>query len=141
MRGGSRSPTFAQSITAKNFLLRVCNWHFLHRVCIMVGGRRRYRTIGEKRAIVQEAYSAPGLIKSTARKYNVEPSNIRRWRRALADNAAQSVRPSALTVNSGRATALHSLDEQLREFISERRAHSLGISTALVMIYILETHN
>lgn len=95
--------------------------------------RRHYRTIGEKRAIVAEAYAAQGLIKQTARKYNVEPSNIRRWRRTLVDSIASSEVPSHhRTLNLGPATLLPDLDRQLRDFIGERNMHDLGVSTAVV---------
>ena len=35
----------------------------------------------EKYKIYQEAFSIPGNVKATGRKYNVEPAQIRRWKR------------------------------------------------------------
>ena len=103
-------------------------------IFIMSGRRKRYRTLAEKRQIVQEAYAQPGLIKQTARKYDVYPSNIRRWRKSFGANEASNISSQNRTMNWGRAPNFQEVDEQLRHFVAERRAHSLGINTSLVII-------
>jgi len=42
--------------------------------------RKNYLTLWEKKDIVEEAYAAPRRVKATARKYGVQPKQIRRWR-------------------------------------------------------------
>ncbi len=42
--------------------------------------RKNYLTLWEKKDIVEEAYAAPQRVKATARKYGVQPKQIRRWR-------------------------------------------------------------
>jgi DDE superfamily endonuclease/Transposase len=46
---------------------------------------KHYLSWKEKKAIVDEAYCSEKNIKATARKYNVSPAQIRRWKAKLAD--------------------------------------------------------
>jgi hypothetical protein len=48
----------------------------------MARGRIRF-TLGEKMRIVKQAYTAPGNIKPTAREYQIQPAQIRTWKKAL----------------------------------------------------------
>jgi transposase-like protein len=41
------------------------------------------RSVREKKAIVAEANSMPNNLKPTARKYNIEPYLIRRWKKQI----------------------------------------------------------
>lgn len=54
-------------------------------------GRSRFE-VGEQQDIVTEAYAIPNNIKSTARKFNISPSQIRAWRKKLA-NVVELVSP------------------------------------------------
>jgi hypothetical protein len=49
----------------------------------MARGKIRY-TLAHKHRIVQQAYSISSNIKRTARDFNVQPSQIRAWKKALA---------------------------------------------------------
>ena len=42
--------------------------------------RKTFYTLWEKKDIVEEAYAAPLRVKATARKYGLQPKQIRRWR-------------------------------------------------------------
>ena len=44
---------------------------------------RSFLLVKEKKAIVEEAYEQEKNLKPTARKYNVQPSQIRRWKKKL----------------------------------------------------------
>ena len=50
---------------------------------------RNALTFKRKASIVKEAYSRPRNMKPTARKYKVDPSNIRRWKKNLEAIYAQ----------------------------------------------------
>ena len=52
--------------------------------------RRRFN-LTERRRIIDEAYSKPDNIRATARLYDIYPSQIRRWRRALREGHARGV--------------------------------------------------
>jgi hypothetical protein len=41
---------------------------------------KKYYTLWEKIYIVLEAYAEHGVIKCTARKYNIQANQIRKWR-------------------------------------------------------------
>ena len=43
-----------------------------------------FLSLQQKLDILHEAYRAPGIIRSTACKYNVDPVQIRRWKKNLA---------------------------------------------------------
>ena len=53
------------------------------------------RSLREKKAIVAEANSAPNNLKATARKYNIQPCLIRRWKRSIIEREA-AVTPEEL---------------------------------------------
>jgi len=46
------------------------------------------RSVREKKAIVAEANSMPNNLKPTARKYNIEPYLIRRWKKLIIEREA-----------------------------------------------------
>ena len=50
---------------------------------------KQFRTWTQRQEIVSEAYSEPGLIRPTARKYDVSPQNIRLWKIRLDDISKQ----------------------------------------------------
>ena len=43
-----------------------------------------FLSLQQKLDILHEAYHAPGVIKSTAHKYNVDPVQIQQWKKNLA---------------------------------------------------------
>jgi len=53
-------------------------------------GRRVKYTYKEKEEIVYEAYMLPRMIKPTAAKYGVCPSNIRRWKEVICKIKAET---------------------------------------------------
>jgi transposase-like protein len=60
---------------------------------------RKYYTLWDKKDIIQEAYVAPRRIRVAARKYGVQPKQIRRWRND--DNALTALpqNPNPRTVD------------------------------------------
>ena len=48
----------------------------------MARGKIRF-TLGEKMRIVKQAYTVPGNTKPTAREYQIQPVQIRTWKKAL----------------------------------------------------------
>ena len=44
---------------------------------------RKYLTLATKQIILDEAYCRQGNIKATARKYDVQPQQIRRWKKTF----------------------------------------------------------
>jgi transposase-like protein len=53
-------------------------------------GRHTY-TLAAKRSIITEAYAQPLSVKSVARKYNVKPNQIHRWKRYFDVNGELAV--------------------------------------------------
>jgi transposase-like protein len=52
---------------------------------------RHTYTLAAKRSIIAEAYALPLSVKSVARKYNVQPNQIRRWKRNFTANGELNV--------------------------------------------------
>ena len=57
-------------------------------------GRRGAATfaLSEKKMIVDEAYALAGNIRPTARKYQVQPTQIRRWKSTIEKAAEGSIK-------------------------------------------------
>ena len=63
-----------------------------------------FLTLQQKIDILHEAYREPGTIKSTARKYNIDPVQIRRWKKKLSSLNLDSGVPKLTMISSkGRA--------------------------------------
>ena len=90
------------------------------------------RTVKEKLQIVLEAER--GTIRGTARIYQVQPSQIRRWRKARHE-LEQSVKrnPNAKSVNEGRPTQSPEIEQSIVEWIRELRSADIAVSTRQVI--------
>mmetsp|Transcript_15537 Transcript_15537/g.41790 ORF Transcript_15537/g.41790 Transcript_15537/m.41790 type:complete len:128 (+) Transcript_15537:16-399(+) len=88
-------------------------------------GKSRY-TVAQKIAIYNEAYKRKGNVKGTARKYEVAPSNIRRWK--LLQTEPQSA--FKLKQRSGGTRRRNcEVFDYLEQFICERER---PVTTALL---------
>ena len=70
---------------------------------------RAFITLKEKKTIVTEAYSVPGNIKKTSRKYNVAPSNIRCWKKNFIMDDARNAQleDTTNTISRGDIICAH----------------------------------
>lgn len=64
---------------------------------------RQFITLREKRNIVHEAYSTPLNVSRIARKYNVQPTQIKRWSKIIeVPNFNAETRLTKKTVHGGQ---------------------------------------
>lgn len=68
---------------------------------------RNFSEIKEKRHIIEEAYRYPHNIKPTSRKYDVQPSQIRRWKKSLEEFDDREVFTNAKKRRSSFSKSLH----------------------------------
>jgi transposase len=61
---------------------------------VIVAEARRRRTRAEKDAIVAELSAGGATVSAVARKHNISPSLLFRWRRELSDKPAKRSSPS-----------------------------------------------
>jgi len=118
--------------------------------------RRRkvlFYTLEKKRQIVNEAFSAPRMVKPTARKWSVQPTQIRKWRQQMQQDAALPAYPYPRTVeertivkthklvktrNEGRPTTTpNDLLQQLLPYIEGLRERGNAVSTTTVTLELL----
>jgi len=107
------------------------------------------RTIREKKAIVAEAFAAPGMVKATSRKHGVSPSNIHRWKKMItASEANQDLsslttgeiiqKPKKKTMHPGPASSLGpEAIKHLQAYFEENRqqGHVVSITTMAIELY------
>jgi hypothetical protein len=90
-------------------------------------------TLGEKKAIAQEAFAAPKLLYSTAKKYNVDLRSIKRWRRFLdiekLPSEAKAYRPD----QSGRLSGGQEVYDHLQHYFEVERARSVPVSISMLV--------
>ena len=95
----------------------------------MGSGKCRF-TVSQKIEIYKEAYESGSGVKATARKYNVSPGNIRRWRKLL------TVTGSSLTlhrITSGPRRPLPQVFEHLEEFFDALRGREQSVTIKLLV--------
>lgn len=79
-------------------------------------------------------------IRSIAKEFQVDPVQLRRWRRQLAvfDNFLNStnapVNKRAVSIHRGRQSCLHPIEEDLLEYIFSLRDQGLAVSVRMVLI-------
>ena len=97
-------------------------------------GRRR-QAIGNrlKLEIILAAQNA-GNKREIARKYKVQPTQIRRWMKQV-DELREAVQrnPTAKTINLGRPVAKVDVEDQVYTWVSDMRAQQIGLATTQVM--------
>ena len=82
---------------------------------------RKFLSLATKKIILEEAYCRKGNIKPTARKYNVDAANIRRWKKSFRTTETPSgYRLSNFTLHQGPQ---HSSEwwTELKEFYDNLR--------------------
>jgi hypothetical protein len=92
-------------------------------------GRGKCRlTLAEKLAMVKEAYSTPGNVKATARKYMVDPSNIRNWKKLEQRNVNATKRAHFET------TSRHNPEifQHLLEFFENQRQAEQAVTVSML---------
>jgi Helix-turn-helix domain/Tc5 transposase DNA-binding domain len=103
------------------------------------------RTLKIKLSIIEEAQRC-GNIRATARKYNIQPQQIRYWKRTrnLIFEAIKR-NPQAKTINEGRPIKKSDVEVALLEWMKELRTQDIAINTRQVIIKSLsidpEFHN
>ena len=91
--------------------------------------RNNKTTLVKKLLAVEEA-ELTGNVRKTARKFKVQPSQIRRWRRDLQKiKEKNDESPKKLTVNSGRKVQNEDLEKNLYDWVVEQRRAELSVST------------
>jgi len=86
-----------------------------------------YLTVKEKLEILAEAYSVPRNLKPTARKYNVLPSSIRKWKKKEEVLQETCVNRSRVkTVNSGPKPENPEIEEAVFNYILDLRGRDIG---------------
>jgi hypothetical protein len=119
-------------------------------VVVEIRKRKKYYTLWQKKLIVQEAYAAPGGIKPTARKYGIQPCQIRNWRNianALMDVPAYPtprtvdersvIKASKVNVTNhkGRASTIpHDMIQYMLEYFEQLRELGIPVSSQLLAI-------
>ena len=82
---------------------------------------RKFLTLATKKIILEEAYCRRGNIKPTARKYNVDPANIRRWKKSFRTTEMPTGnKMSNFTLHQGPKPSSEGWTE-LREFYDNLR--------------------
>jgi hypothetical protein len=112
-----------------------------------------FYTLEKKRQIVNEAFSAPHMVRPTARKWSVQPIQIRKWRQQMQQDAVLPAYPYPHTVkeqtivktyklvktrNKGRPMMTpNDLLQQLLPYIEGLRERGNAVSTNTVMLELL----
>lgn len=100
---------------------------------------KTFITWKEKRKIVEEAFASERNVKPTARKYGIQPSNIRRWKKTL-DTMSKEQIPEAKkrhvlslsTLHEGRPRVQASKYDQLRLFYENLRNSGRVVTTSML---------
>jgi transposase-like protein len=112
-----------------------------------------FYTLEKKRQIVNEAFSAPPMVRPTARKWSVQPTQICKWRQQMQQDAVLLAYPYPRTVeertilkthklvktrNEGRPTMTpNDLLQQLLPYIEGLRERGNAVSTTTVTLELL----
>ena len=91
------------------------------------------RTLKIKLAIIEEAQRC-GNIRATARKYNIQPQQIRYWKKTR-NSIFEAIKrnPQAKTINEGRPIKKPNVEIALLEWMKELRNKEIAINTRHVI--------
>ena len=117
----------------------VPKWWKPAEVSITMGRAKSRFNVAAKDAIVQEAYSQSKNIKATARKYGVQPKDIRTWSKqftrvkSAVSPASWTTKSSRRSLNCGARPKHHISDDALYLFFSNlREIHHRPVSVRLI---------
>jgi len=112
-----------------------------------------FYSLEKKRQIVNEAFSAPCMVRPTARKWSVQPTQIRKWRQQMQQDAMLPAYPYPCTGeertivkthklvktrNEGRPSMTpNDLLQQLLPYIEGLRERGNAVSTTTVILELL----
>ncbi len=112
-----------------------------------------FYTLDKKRSIVAEAYAVGNSIKSTARKWRVQPNQIRKWRRQLLEDEPIPQYPEPRTIeertvikeqkanktrHKGRPFTIdEGILNGLLAFVEQVRDEGNAVTTTLVTVELL----
>jgi DDE superfamily endonuclease/Tc5 transposase DNA-binding domain len=86
-------------------------------------------SIKQKLAILQEAIEVKN-IRSTARKYKVQPCQIRSWRKQVNDLKTKALlNPNSKTIHFGRPVEFLDLESRLHKWVEEMRQEDIPVCT------------
>ena len=82
--------------------------------------RRRWYTLEQKLAVVQEA-AHPGMTVSyVARKHGISPSLVFRWRRLMAEGGKEAIKADDEVVSSAEVRALEKRIRELERVLGKK---------------------
>jgi len=112
--------------------------------------KKNYYTLWEKKNIVLEAYAEHGVIKRTARKYNIQANQIRKWRnnanalvelpaypnpRTVDERSVIKAAKDNVTVHKGRASSIPNQDvNYILDFYHQLRERGIPVSALVLAI-------
>ena len=112
-----------------------------------------YYTLEDKKKIVEEAYPVPRNIRATARKWRVQPNQIRRWRvnaradaalppypypRTIEERTTKNDHKRVKTRNEGRPLGTpEELLEELLPYVEAQRENGNAVNTTTVSAELL----
>jgi transposase-like protein len=114
-----------------------------------------HRTLKEKKEIIKEAYATPLNVKAAARKYNIQPYIIRRWRAAIIRMEAaaaledhreltkEEIRKQLKKKSNhpgSRSTIPLEKGEHLLEFYKNLRKGGHVVTVPMMMVELLRVH-
>lgn len=82
--------------------------------------RRRYWSPRQKQAMVEEAEQPGNSISSVARKYEVHPNQLFKWRRLLNEGALVAVGKEERVVPESEAKKLHAQIRELQRLLGKK---------------------
>jgi transposase len=82
--------------------------------------RRRYWSPRQKQAMVEEAEQAGNSISSVARKYEVHPNQLFKWRRLLNEGALVAVGKEERVVPESEANKLRAQIRELQRLLGKK---------------------
>jgi hypothetical protein len=93
-----------------------------------------FYNVRQKNQIVREALSLPNNIRATAKKYKVQPCQIRQWRKNY-DKITNKVltNPKALTTNAGRKVENFELEVELNAWFEQMQLEDIPVKTNLLV--------
>ena len=82
--------------------------------------RRRRWSAEEKRSMVEEAEQPGNSVSSVARKYNVHPNQVFRWRRLVYEGALSAVKAGEGVVPASEVKALKAKIRELERLLGRK---------------------
>ena len=96
-------------------------------------GNKKFYTLAEKESIVQEAYSVPLNIRKTSLKFNIQPKQIREWKRKIQSISLDDSNKNKLTSHEGTISKHYDYFDNLEKYFDEMRDAGRKVSVSLLV--------